>query len=406
MRVLILSDTYSPAPNSCARMLQELGTQLLAFSHDVTILTADASQRARLEICDDCGMTVLRVRTQPVKSLGKVRRALAEIRLSSTYWRAARRYLSDNPCDLIVYYSPTIFLAPLAERLKRMWSCRVYLVLRDVFPDWALEAGVLKSRMLYSYFRRCAKQQFRIADRIGVETESSIDYFNSHYPGREDAVEVLMNWTRRDGFLHSHSDFRALHGLQSKVIFAYGGNIGVAQDIDNLVRLAMRMRQHPEVHFVMVGRGSEVVRIEKLIASGEAPNVTLLGEVSQNEYMTLLRQCDVGIINLDARLRTHNVPGKLLGYLRAGLPVLASLNRANDLQQLIKASGIGLASVTGEDDALAGNALRLARDEELRIKMGQSTTDALDKYFSVERAARQIVGVGTPVQLPHLVAAD
>jgi O26-antigen biosynthesis N-acetyl-L-fucosamine transferase len=107
-------------------------------------------------------------------------------------------------------------------------------------------------------------------------------------------------------------------------------------------------------------------------------------------------QFDVGLISLHPDFRVQNIPGKLLSYLRASKPVLASVNSGNDLLRIVPDNGVGFCYVNGDDAHLAQAALVLARDAGLRAHYGSNGRKLLERDFSVTVAARQILGHFAP----------
>jgi glycosyltransferase involved in cell wall biosynthesis len=166
--------------------------------------------------------------------------------------------------------------------------------------------------------------------------------------------------------------------------------MGVAQDMQNVLRLATSLRDLP-AQFILVGRGEAVPEIQRTVRELALHNVDLHDAVSESEYMELLAKCDVGLVTLDRRLKTRNVPGKLLSYLKSGKPVLASLNPDNDLAQILRDSGAGFVSINGENDRFSEHAITLIKDPGLRERMGRNALQLLEATFSVERAAAQIL---------------
>src|SRR5207244_849743 len=112
--------------------------------------------------------------------------------------------------------------------------------------------------------------------------------------------------------------------LEGKVILFYGGNIGVAQDCDNLLRLARRLGEAAtDAHLLLVGEGSEVSRVRRAVALQKLGNVSIQDALSQAEFLRLVESIDIGLVSLDRKLRTQNFPGKILSYMHAGRPILA-----------------------------------------------------------------------------------
>jgi O26-antigen biosynthesis N-acetyl-L-fucosamine transferase len=390
MRILLIVDCYLPHSKSGATQMHELGVEFLRRGHEVTILTPSAAICEGFRVSTEDGLRIVRVRSGRIKGTGKVVRAIREIRLSQSIWSRARKYLLANPADLILFYSPTIFFGKLVRHLKERWKCPAYLILRDIFPQWAVDAGILRKGLVWRYFRMKEIEQYAAADMIAVESPANLGYFPREFPGKPYRLQVLYNWAKSHESALTSTGFRERLRLQRKVLFLYGGNIGVVQDLDNIIHLAKRLTPHSQIHFLFVGGGSEVPRLEKLIAVNDLTNIQILPAVPHSEYMSMLSEADVGLISLDRRLKTHNVPGKMLGYMNCGKPILASINPGNDLFGILEKNQAGFCLLNGDDEGLCAAALMLANDPELRITMGVNSRRLLDQMFSVESAVRQI----------------
>jgi glycosyltransferase involved in cell wall biosynthesis len=391
VRVLLLVDCYLPSSKSSAKLVHDLGVEFRRHRHEVTVLTPAHHIARNLEISVEDGLRVARVKSPRIKGASRPLRGFHESRLSALVWQKAGRFLADHPADLIVFYSPTIFWGDLVRRLKLLWRCSAYLVLRDIFPQWAVDAGVLRRGLLYRYLHRKEIQQYDNADVIAVQSPGDLKYFADNFADRKYRMEVLYNWMALEESNLPETEYRTQLGLRGKVVFFYGGSLGVAQDVDNIVRLACSLTSHSGIHFLLVGEGSEVPRLRKIIAEKRMANVSLLPAVEQRQYLSMLSEFDVGLISLDRRLSNHNIPGKLLGYLYWGVPVLASVNPGSDLFELMGKSGAGLCIRNGKDEQLREAALRLASDAELRLRMGSNARKLLVDTFSVESAVQQIV---------------
>lgn len=391
MRILLLVDVYLPHPKSQAKLIHDLGVALHGEGHSVTVLAPSDAVRSPFEIRTEENLRIVRVRGPRIKGASRWLRAVHEERLSTRLWRRARPFLESERFELIVYYSPTIFFGRLVARLKRLWHCPAYLVLRDIFPQWAVDAGVLRKGLVWRFFRHREIQQYDAADIIGVQSPGNLEYFETQMVGGRYRLEVLYNWTSLEEAPPSASVLRARIGATDEAIFFYGGNIGVAQDMDNLLRLALAFPPQPRALFVFVGDGSEVGRLQRKIARERIDNIRLLPAVDQSSYLSMLKEADVGLVSLDRRLRTQNFPGKTLGYMGASLPILASLNPGNDLAALLTDTGAGFCALNGNDDELLEHAIVLARDSALRRRMGAHARRLLGERFSAAAAARQIV---------------
>ena len=179
-------------------------------------------------------------------------------------------------------------------------------------------------------------------------------------------------------------------GLTGKTVYFYGGNIGHAQDMMNIVRLAKNMQNEKNAHFVLVGAGDEVELVREAVKQEKFDNMTLLPSVSQDAFKQMLAEFDVGLFTLHKDHSTHYFPGKPLSYMVQELPILGSINAGNDLKETIEEAGAGLVTVNGEDEKLFKNALKLL-DDNKRREMGNNARKLLESTFSVEIAANQIL---------------
>ena len=395
MKILLLVDCYLPSTKSSAKLIHDLALEIRDQGHQPIVVAPDDSLESDSSIRDEDGVTIVRVRTGRIKGASLPVRAIHETRLSSVIWKRARSFFESHPCDLVAYYSPSIFFGALVRRLKRLWGCSTYLILRDIFPQWALDAGVLRPGPVYWFFRRKELLQYDAADVIGVQSPANLKYFEAGKGGGPRELEVLFNWTVPFAPRSTGAE-RSRLGLEGKTVFFYGGNIGVAQDMDNLLRLAARLGDEPSVHFLFVGDGSEVERLKCATVEQQLDNVTFHAGVDQERYLAMVAEFDVGLLSLDRKLATQNFPGKMLSYMQASLPILASVNPGNDLRQVVESAEAGLVTWNGEDDRLAANARRLARDPELRRSMGLEARRLLEQTFLVSRAAKQLLSHARP----------
>jgi glycosyltransferase involved in cell wall biosynthesis len=186
------------------------------------------------------------------------------------------------------------------------------------------------------------------------------------------------------------NSYRKKLKLENKIVFVYGGNIGVAQDIDNILRLAQRCSVFTDSYFLIVGSGSEESRISMAISKQGLNNISILPPLQQSEYFSMLSEFDVGLISLSKKLTTHNFPGKMLGYMHARLPIVASINPGNDLHDVISNAKAGLVCENGHDDKFYGLVKQLAHNAVLRKQMGDNARKLLIEKFSVKKAAQII----------------
>ena len=398
MRIAFLLDEYLPESTRIhAKMCHDLALEFLRRGHEVVVISpGDRQQSNHLEIEHIDDVEIWRFKSPPTRGLGNIKRAINESLLSYRAFRAIRAPIQSAPFDICINYSPSIFFGPLASFIKKH-GAYVYLVLRDFFPQWIIDEGMIRSwSPIAKYFRLFEHINYQVSDCIAVQSPANIPSFQAMYK-KPVNLSVLMNWAAIKQ--HSRSleaeAFLNGFGIVGKTVFFYGGNIGHAQDMSNILRLAKGMLHQFNVHFLLVGQGDEFQLVEQLIIEWELHNVTLLPSIPQEKYNELLSVVDVGLFSLSSRHFAHNFPGKLLGYMEHSLPILGSVNAGNDVIDIVNNSGAGYVSVNGDDDAFLGHALKLAQEQEFREKMGSFARALLKSTFSVASAADAIIQQAT-----------
>ena len=391
MRILIFVVYYLPSTSSAAKLINDLAVEFTTRKHDVTVVAPDHTIKTDLQYDYYNSIRVIRVKTGEIKNVPRFLRGYREISLSKILWKRAKKFFKENEFDLIIYYSPTIFFGYLIKRLKRLFGCPAYLILRDIFPQWAVDSGTLSEGLLHRFLKHYEKINYDAADIIGIQSPANKFYFIEKGLDKKYRIEVLYNWISLNEDYGSSGYFRAKFDLNDKIIFFYGGNIGIAQDLDNIVRVAMRLKNIPEAHFLLTGEGSEVPRLKREIKRLGLNNFSIHPALEQREYMRLIAEIDIGLISLDRNLKTHNYPGKMLGYMYHAKPILASINPGNDLQDILQMHEAGMVCHNGEDETFYKHAIQLIRNPDLRQQMGRNGRVLLEKIFSVSNAASQIL---------------
>ena len=391
MKICLIVDDYLPDSIKVgAKMMHELGVEFVKRGHSVTVITPRFNLSKKYSITELDGVKVCYFKTGQIKYTGNVQRAINETLLSYRAWNAYKNYFAENPHDLIVYYSPSIFWGPLVQRLKKLWNAPSYLILRDFFPQWVIDNGMIKERSLVAkYFRFFERKNYQAADIIAIQSPKNLEWFRTICKNKP--LDLLYNWAANEPVTAKGNYYRKKYHLEDKVVFFYGGNIGHAQDMMNIIRLAQNLKEEKLAHFIIVGKGDETELVRDAIEKNQMKNMTLLPPVSQDEFKLMLAEFDIGLFSLHKDHTTHNFPGKLLGYMVQKKPILGSINADNDVKEVVESAQAGFITINGQDDLFKENALKLLHDEKLRKQMGNNAKQLLQDLFSVEAAADKIL---------------
>lgn len=393
MKLVLIADTFPPLKTSGAVQLRDLTRAIVQDGHDLTVLLPEPELTGPWEISSFDGACVVRLKAPRMKDTGYVRRTMGEFLMPYAMRKnLARSPLGTETWDGVIWYSPSIFHAPLVRSIKSRSGCKGYLIIRDIFPEWAVDLGLMGRGLPYRFFNQIAKSQYDAADIIGVQTQGNLGYFEAwkHSKGKR-SLEVLQNW------LGAPSQARCrirIHEttLAGRKVFVYAGNMGIAQGMDILLHLAKRFRlTRPDIGFLFVGRGTHATRLRDSASEQSLDNVIFHDEIDPDEIPDLYAQCHAGIVALDPRHQSHNIPGKFLTYMQSGLPALAVVNEGNDLTNLIRSERVGVACEGHDLDDLYTCSLNLIENIEADPGLPDRCVSLFKKQFSVSQAVSQIV---------------
>lgn len=392
MRIALIADTFPPLRTSGAVQLRDLSREFARQGHALTVLLPSPGQDEPWSLEEIDGVQVLRLKAPRTKDIGYVRRTLAEFSMPFAMLRQFRKSpLGREQWDGVVWYAPSIFHGPLASALKKSSGCKGYLIIRDIFPEWAVDMGLMGRGLPYRFFDAVARYQYSVADVIGVQTPGNRGYFDQwrQQPGRK--LEVLNNWLDKPA--QARCPIRVSETqLAGRTVFVYAGNMGVAQGMDILLNLAAQLRSRMDVGFLFVGRGSDASRLRASAEDRKLDNVLFYNEVDPDEIPDLYSQCSAGIVALDPRHKSHNIPGKFLTYMQSGLPVLANVNSGNDLARVIRDEQVGQVCESNQMGELLELTDKLLAQIHLQANvLSNRCRNLFEREFAVDRTVRQIV---------------
>ena len=392
MRVALIADAFPPLRTSGAVQLRDLSREFLKQGHEITVILPSAEINRSWLLEDTEGVRVLRLRAPKTKDVNYIRRTFAEFFMPFFMRRNLRKSpLAKELWDGVVWYSPSIFHGPLVRAIKLTSNCKSYLIIRDIFPQWTVDMGLMSKRgLIYFFFNTVARYQYSVADIIGVQTPGNLDYFKDWAVGGNRHLEVLQNWLF-DSPTGECSISLAKTKLAGRKIFVYAGNMGVAQGVSTFLDLAALLESRSDIGFLFVGRGSDAAKLADDARLRGLNNVLFYDEIHPDEIPGLYAQCAIGLVALDPKHRSHNIPGKFLTYMQAGLPVLGRINAGNDLVEIIQKNNVGRVSVGRDQKSLEALTRELLDLLDVDRNIKDRCRNLYLKLFSPEMAVKQIV---------------
>lgn len=300
-------------------------------------------------------VVILKPRIGNITKTNIVEKGISTVTIGHTLISVIKQRLRGVKFDLILYCTPPITFLSAVEYVKKRDGARTYLLLKDIFPQNAVDIGLMtKSGMkglLYRYFRNQERRLYKVSDTIGCMSPANMEYVLKH----NDEVKQRNDENKRasgEGFIEvcpncievvdksvtptKREQIRKKYGIPlDKTVFVYGGNLGKPQGIDFMLKCLHSQKKNPDVFFFIVGSGTEYGRIERYIEKYKPENIVLHEYLDRADYDTMIGACDVGLIFLDHRFTIPNFPSRLLSYMSAKLPVMAVTDPNTDIMEVV-----------------------------------------------------------------------
>ena len=376
-------------------LYSDLIQEFITNGHDVLVLAPHFYDGQKSELVVEGGIKILRVPVSGLFSNNKYIKGLSNVLLPFLYKRALKKLKISLDFDLVMMPTPPITLLNLALWVKKKSKAKVYLILRDIFPQNAIDLKIMKpNSFIHNYFRKKEIALYELADKIGCMSPANIAYIERHNPKVDKTkLHLLPNWENSPQWDENldENEFRAKYGLNDKIVAIYGGNIGLPQRMENIIELAQHCSELEDLVFFLVGFGTEHEKIAALIKSLNLKNVILIESVPKPEYVKFIQISDIGLISLNQDFTIPNFPSKANSYYGYKKPILASVDVNTDFGIILEEIGAGFWSEAGDVASLKNNLLKLYKDPELRKKMGENGYQYMKNNLLTEHAYRTIL---------------
>jgi hypothetical protein len=319
--------------------------------HNVYIATP-LQRRTKLNtrIIDNDNVHILGIKTLNVTKTNAIEQGIGQILLEYQFIKNIKKYWSSINIDLILYSTPPITFTNVIQFLKHTNPNAItYLLLKDIFPQNAIDLGMLKKSgfkgILYRFFLRKEKELYHISDHIGCMSPANIKYILDHNPQiSAERVEIAPNSCDViSNQNYNKIEVRKKFGLPcNKTIMIYGGNLGKPQGIPFLIECLKSNANHPNCHFVIIGNGTEYNKLDTWITQAKPTSVSLFESLPKEEYNQLASACDIGLIFLDYRFTIPNFPSRLLSYITQSKPIIAVTDNNCDMGHIAEKNQFGL----------------------------------------------------------------
>jgi len=394
IRVLLVSQHFYPEMISTGHILTEL---LLALSrHEVcsTVVCGQPTYYSR-NIVDKhieyCGINILRTtNTQCNKNAiwGKILNSISFFLLSFAHVLMAEQYTV-----LLLVTNPP-FLGVIGPIIKLLRKRKFILIIHDLYPDMAINFGYMnKTSPLATFWNRLNKWIFREASFV-ITLGRDVQYLIRRRVDEDHKYKVIYipNWADPSLIKPVRFDqnpFVKHLGLLEKFVVQYSGNMGLSHDMETIIEAAHELRNHKNIHFLLIGDGGKREKISKKIADYALDNITLLPYQARENLSNSLGACHVSLISLEHSAKGLSVPSKLYGIMASGRASIAVVPEDCEVALTLREYACGLVTRPKDVGGLVRSITWLMTHEKERRLMGEHAREAFLHHFTADRCAEK-----------------
>lgn len=299
-------------------------------------------------------------------------------------WRLRKlgQVIPDNP-DTILCSSPSPLAFLGAQSLAKKFNARLVFEVRDIWPLTLTElGGHSPGNPLIRLMQWVEDRAYRDSDAVVSNLKNSVEHMVSRGLATDKFTWVPNGFSMDEVSLNSPLNSRAENQLpEGKFTVGYTGTLGVANALDTLICAAERLKEHPDICFVLVGDGKEKPGLRQLVAEKGLTNVYFVDPIPKVEIQAMLARfdgCYIGWLN-DPLYRFGIGANKIPEYLFSGKPVIHSYSGACDP---IEDAGGGFRIPAENDKQLADAVLKLYRmaPEDTAAMGANGRKAALEQY--------------------------
>lgn len=377
MKILFLSISYSMNNKN---LYNDLVDHLIVHKHEVTVVSSNlddcASKQARL--------TLINVNTGNQFDKNLLKKGINMILLERKFIKTIQQKLSCKDFDLILYATPPISLNGVVEYCKNTYKAKSFLMLKDIFPQNAVDLQMFKKNsLIYKYFRNREQKLYQISDYIGCMSMRNKEYVLSHNNIEENKVHIFYNSIKVSNNCNQNLN-------EKYTTFVFGGNIGKPQNINTLLLVIDKLKHYKNAKFLIIGKGTDEQLIENFISTKKPQNLIYKKYLPREEYDKEVNNADVGLILLDPRFTIPNIPSKLLSYLNLKKPVLAITDTHTDLKDMILENDCGWWCNAEKVIDITNAIIKICEHKNEQKEKGLNGYNYLNKEFDVEKNVLEI----------------
>jgi len=398
VNLLVVCPHFAPDVAPTGEVMTSIATELVARGHRLHVVTSlpwyehhriaeGWTGRAVRNQVTDWGQ-ITRVHPFPTDKRNIPARAIAFGGFTALV--AGVSVVSRPRPDAVLAMSPPLTLGTAGWLAARARRVPFVFNIQDVFPDVAVELGVITNPTVISLASQLERRTYLQADAVTVLSEDLRANVAAKIADRRpERVRVIPNFVDVDRIrpADKENEYRRQYGLHGKTVVMYAGNVGFSQSLDLVLSAATALAHEPQVVFVINGGGSARQDLQRK-AAGLA-NVRFIDHQPKDRLPELLAAADVHVVPLRRGLAHASVPSKMYSILAAGRPIVASVDPGTEVANVVDRAGAGLTVAPDDPEAFTKAVSRLVSDPDEAARMGAAGRAFVERWASPAAVAAQ-----------------
>lgn len=394
MKVLILSINYWPEVTGIGAFTTYRAEYLAKAGHDVEVCTSfpyypewkvPKEYAGKVALTEERnGVRIVRSYLYVPNPVTSVKRILHE---GSFIVSSALRALARRRPDVLLVVSPPLGLGVTAILLSRLRRVPFVFDVEDLQPDSASDLGMLPGWVIKLLYRleRATYRRARLVTTLTASMRKKI-VEKGIEETKVELLEPRMDESLTGLLPEEGREFRRRFDLGEKFLVTHSGNMGVKQGLDVVLDAAALNRNDGSLLFLLVGDGADRERIKRRADNLNLRNVRFLPLLEEPDFRGLLAASGVCLVAQQKGVTEIAFPSKIVTYLAAGRPTIASVNPNSEVARIARESGAGLVVEAGDPDAL------LAAIRELRVRDSRAMSENAQRYARERWSSHRVLG--------------
>ena len=357
----------------------EFARRWVAQGHDVTIITSSGFDETLVpgQTYDIEGIDVRVIGGAYRPTMGFARRLWSYLAYAV---QSSLIALRSGKYDLILATSTPLTIAVPAVIAKIVGRRSMLFEVRDVWPDAAVDAGVLKKGVLYQLAKVLEATVYRISDHIVALSDGMAGRIISKGVS-QDKISMLPNCSDVESFSPEKFDRPALrrqYGAGEDLVLLYVGAINTANDMPFLWDCISALKEKHNIKWWFVGGGNQLSYLQEQVQNCQIENVKFWGKRPKAEIPNFVNSADVGIVSfINKPVYFENSPNKFFDYIAGGLPPI--FTRTTWLKPYLERFDADLICENNTVDEFVSIVKRLLENNDYRRDLGERVLE-LSKY--------------------------